>query len=164
METAEGETGESVEEGVEAGEEVVVNDTMIEYVDLGPYPTDIPISASENVICAHCGEMHESISELFMHCKDMHIDEDDDDDEYEMHYDFAPLCATCENVFNYDSCKIHYAANYRCAVCCRIFKMKCDWQRHSWIHSANKRFACPLCDVHTNQLTNLVRHMNKHHK
>lgn len=84
-------------------------------------------------------------------------DEHDDTDE------LSAICVTCAKVFTLDEIDEHYAARFRCAVCCYTSQQLHDWCRHNWVHSALQRYKCPVCDLATNQKSNLIRHIKNQH-
>lgn len=133
---------------------VVVDDDVVDeaIMDFGAYPPDVPLETPVNVICGHCGIDNATIAELLLH-HDEHGEEE-----------FAAICVVCAEIFDYAGICQHYAEGFRCAVCCRTFVQLNDWRRHNWTHSVLCRYRCPVCDLATNQLSDLTRHINSAHQ
>ncbi|XP_051909965.1 zinc finger protein 436-like [Hippocampus zosterae] len=55
------------------------------------------------------------------------------------------------------------AENIVCDVCGQVMKNKSSLARHSFIHTGQKPFACPLCDLRFNRRDNLRHHLGRLH-
>ncbi|XP_061660480.1 zinc finger protein ZFP2-like [Syngnathoides biaculeatus] len=55
------------------------------------------------------------------------------------------------------------AENLVCDVCGQVMKNKSSLARHSFIHTGQKPFACPLCDLRFNRRDNLSHHVSRLH-
>ncbi|XP_061615125.1 zinc finger protein ZFP2-like [Phyllopteryx taeniolatus] len=55
------------------------------------------------------------------------------------------------------------AENLVCDVCGQVMKNKSSLARHSFIHTGQKPFACPLCDLRFNRRDNLHHHLSHLH-
>ncbi|XP_056155725.1 zinc finger protein 436-like [Lampris incognitus] len=85
-----------------------------------------------------------------------------------------PSCDVCEQTFGnapqlrrhqkvVHGLKSQTSKRFVCDVCGKVMKCKASLSRHAFIHTGQKPFACHLCDLRLNRLTNLQQHLKRMH-
>ena len=134
--------------------------------------------------CSHCDYVTHTEILLAMHIKNMHVDRDpficnicgattkfkaSMDEHQRRHYDERPFkCTECSHTSisatNLAQHKmIHKERAFQCGVCQKKFVYKFQLNRHSAIHTGEKKFACSHCAYTCNVSSNLNKHMVQVH-
>lgn len=106
--------------------------------------------------CGICDKKFRYPSALERHQKKRHMDER------------TVLCEICKKYFFDElSLKIHQvkheAKRYKCKICSKQFRWMNNLRDHERIHSGDRRFVCPVCEVTFIQRSTMKQHVTRRH-